>query len=177
MKLDGRFIEIEPGRFCVGPKPRGGDWLEVDIQNLNREGFTFVVSLLTEPENTELNLVNEETVCKRNGIEFYSFPIIDRSAPKCRKKFEDFAQHLLTKIKNGECGYFHCRAGLGRAPLLGCIIMRMAGAHPDEAWRMLAEARGQPVPDTEEQRAWVKSSQSATNLDDAFAKLLDNGNE
>ena len=177
MRVNGRLIEIGLGHFRVSPKPRGGDWLEVDAQALKREGFTFVVSLLTEPENEELGLTEEELVCKRNEIEFYSFPIIDRSTPRNREDFENLVERLLAKIEKGERGHFHCRAGLGRAPLLACAIMQKAGTNSDEAWRMLAESRGQPVPDTEAQRAWVKknSHSSFTDLDDAFSKLLENG--
>ena len=140
---------------------------------LKREGFTFVVSLLTEQENEELGLVDEEQLCQNNGLDFYSFPIVDRSSPRNRRDFEELAERLLARIKKGDRGFFHCRAGLGRAPLLGCTIIQKAGIDPDEAWAMLAKSRGQLVPDTEEQKLWVKKpQQSFTNLDDVFSKLL-----
>ena len=177
MKLNGRLIEIELGYFRVGPKPRGSDWLEVDIRALRHEGITFVVSLLTEQENQELGLADEESACRRNGMDFYSFPIVDRSIPESRLDFETLAEHLLGRIKKGERGLFDCRAGLGRAPLLGCTILSKAGMTPENAWKMLATSRGQPVPDTQAQRGWVRASQqSFASLDDALSKLLDNDN-
>jgi protein-tyrosine phosphatase len=176
MKVTGQHIESGLGHFRISPKPRGGDWLEVDLQAMKREGFTFVVSLLTTEENQELDLVDEESLCRKNGLDFYSFPIVDRSVPRNRKDFEAFATHLLARIREGDRGVFHCRAGLGRAPLLGCTIMLKDGVHADQAWKMLAAARRQSVPDTETQKAWVRGPQdSATSLDDAFAKLLQNG--
>jgi protein-tyrosine phosphatase len=177
MKLNGRLIEIELGHFRVGPKPRGGDWLEADIRALSHEGFTFVVSLLTEQENQELGLADEESVCRRNAIDFYSFPIVDRSIPESRSEFEALAEHLLGRIKKGDRGLLHCRVGLGRAPLLGCTILSKAGMTPENAWKMLATSRGQPVPDTQAQMHWVRASQQAfASLDDALSKLLDNDN-
>lgn len=177
MKLNGRLVEIELGHFRVSPKPRGGDWLEADIRALSHDGFTFVVSLLTEQENKELCLADEESVCRKNAIDFYSFPIVDRSIPESRSKFEALAEHLLGRIKNGDRGLIHCRAGLGRAPLLGCTILTKAGTTPDNAWRMLAMSRGQPVPDTQAQMDWVRASlQSFASLDEALSKVLENDN-
>jgi protein-tyrosine phosphatase len=174
MKVSGQHIEIGLGFFRVGPKPRGGDWLEDDLRALKREGFTLVASLLTVEENMELDLVDEASLCKEIGLDFYSFPIVDRSTPRNRRDFEDFATRLSVRLEAGDRGVFHCRAGLGRAPLLGCTIMLKNGADAGKAWKMLAEARGQMVPDTEAQKAWVKAAQeSVTSLDDAFSKLLE----
>lgn len=176
MRTNGQLIEIGSGYFRVSPKPRGGDWLEADLQALKREGFTFVVSLLTEQENEELELTDEESICKQSGLDFYSFPIADRATPVSRRDFDALATHLHTRIEQGDRGFFHCRAGLGRAPLLGCAIMLRHGVASGEAWEMLAESRGQPVPDTEAQKAWIRSPQKAvSSLDDAFSKLLENG--
>lgn len=127
MQRNGQLIEIGKGCFKIIPKPRGGDWLETDLQHLKSEGFTFVVSLLTGPEILELDLVNEESLCKALQLEFYSYPIIDRATPRDRTTFEDFAIQILSNLNNGGRGVFHCRAGLGRAPLLGCTVMVQAG--------------------------------------------------
>src|ERR1043165_4672352 len=67
------------GRLAIMPRPRGGDWLGEEIQSWRRSGVDVVVSLLTPEEQTELNLHDEESLCRANGIEFVSFPIVDRS--------------------------------------------------------------------------------------------------
>jgi hypothetical protein len=63
------------------PRPCGGDWLEDEIQSWRQAGVDVVVSLLTREEQTELNLADEEALCRANGIEFGSFPIVDRGVP------------------------------------------------------------------------------------------------
>lgn len=85
------------------------------------------------------------------------------------------AAQILEELKGGGCGFLHCRAGLGRAPLLACTLLVQHGIGAEYAWKILAESRGQAVPDTAEQRAWVKPlRESVTNLDDALAKLIEN---
>ena len=42
-----------PGRLAIMPRPRGGDWLEEEIQSWRRSGVDLVVSLLTLEERNE----------------------------------------------------------------------------------------------------------------------------
>ncbi len=49
----------------------------------------------------------------------------------------------------------HCRQGIGRASLMAACVLLLHGAGADEAFKRIEEARGRPVPDTPEQRAWV----------------------
>ncbi|GGM59052.1 hypothetical protein ACFFX1_41745 [Dactylosporangium sucinum] len=48
----------------------------------------------------------------------------------------------------------HCRIGIGRASLLAAGILALTGVPPERAWPLIERARGLPVPDTPEQRAW-----------------------
>src|SRR5205823_329270 len=77
------------GRLAIMPRPRGGDWLEDEIQSWRRSGVDVVVSLLTCEERTELNLRDEESLCRANSIEFISFPIVDRSIPSSAEAFSE----------------------------------------------------------------------------------------
>lgn len=165
-------IQIGPGSLKVAPRPRGGDWLELDLLNLQKEGYSFVVSLLTPAEEVELGLTCEGSFAGAMGMKYFAFPIIDRSVPGDRDSFDRLAATVLDLLKDGEKGFFHCRAGLGRAPLLGCAVMVKAGYEVDEAWRLLAEFRGQSVPDTAEQRSWITSP--PLSLEEALTKLLNN---
>ena len=62
------------GRLAISARPRGGDWLEDEVEGWRKEGVDVVVSLLTESENEELDLTREATVVREKGIRFSSFP-------------------------------------------------------------------------------------------------------
>src|SRR6266567_3098967 len=47
------------------------------------------------------------------------------------------------------------RQGLGRAALMAASVLVLTGFSPGQAFALLSRARGYPVPETEEQRAWV----------------------
>lgn len=130
--------------------------------------------MLTDQENVELGLAEEGSLSRAVGLDFYSFPIVDRSVPPSRGDFEEFASQILGVVSKGGRGILHCRAGLGRAPLLGCAVLVQNGVEADVAWNMIQNSRGQPVPDTDEQKAWIKKSGVAVvSLDDALSKLMD----
>ena len=166
-----RDISIGLGRLRVGPRPRGGDWLATDLAYLKSEGFSFIVSLLTGGEEVELELAEESSICAHLGLDFYSFPIIDRATPSDRGAFEELAKLLLTRLLRGEVGFLHCRAGLGRAPLLACTILFSHGMPIKQAWTITENSRGQPVPDTEAQRNWPRATPSPLTLEDALSQL------
>jgi len=50
----------------------------------------------------------------------------------------------------------HCWASVGRSPTLVAATLVFAGVPVAEAWARIQAARGVPVPDTLEQRAWVE---------------------
>lgn len=150
---------IGQGRFRPIARPRGGDWLEVDLRRFQEQGVNIVVSLLTHPEVQELSLHDEQDLCEGLGLKFYSFPITDRGLPKDREAFLNLAADLKRAIESGAQAVFHCRAGLGRAPLLGCAVLSHSGLEPSDCWALLESCRGQKVPDTEEQKHWLNDSQ------------------
>src|SRR5476649_1251829 len=84
---DGSWL----GRLAIMPRPRGGDWLGDEIQAWLRAGVGVVVSLLTREEQTELSLADEGQLCRAAGIEYPSFPIIDRGIPSSLEAFAEFA--------------------------------------------------------------------------------------
>ena len=67
-----------PAKLGTMARPRGGDWLEGEIQSWQRAGVAVVVSALMEDEVAELGLEQELALCSRFGVEFRSFPIADR---------------------------------------------------------------------------------------------------
>ena len=45
-----------PGRFAIGPRPRGGDWLDDEMRMWHQFGVDRVVSLLMPDEVAEFDL-------------------------------------------------------------------------------------------------------------------------
>ncbi len=51
------------GALATMARPRGGDWLEVEIAHLLRERASLVVSALSAEEERELDLLSERRRC------------------------------------------------------------------------------------------------------------------
>ena len=143
------------GRLAIMPRPRGGDWLEEEIQSWRRSGVDVVVSLLTREEQTELNLRDEESICRANSIEFISFPIVDRSVPSSAEAFSEQMIKLAEHLANGQNIAVHCRQGIGRAALVAIRLLTLSGMEPAPAIERVGAARGCVVPETPEQRRWI----------------------
>jgi len=144
-----------PGRLAIMARPRGGDWLEDEIQSWRRSGVDVVVSLLTSDEQTELDLAGEEALCRANGIEYFSFPIVDRSVPSSSETFSEQLAKLAEQLANGKTIAVHCRQGIGRAALVAIGLLTLSGMGPATAIEQVGAARGYPVPETPEQRRWL----------------------
>lgn len=154
-----------PGRLAIMPRPRGGDWLEDEIQSWRRSGVGLVVSLLTREEQTELSLDDEGALCRANGIEFVSFPIIDRGVPSSLEEFTEQVTKLAEQLGNGKTIAIHCRQGIGRAPLIASCLLILSGVAPAAAIERVSEARGYAVPETSEQRRWIEDFAKSPDLD------------
>ncbi len=156
MRTDLYWIEGPwRGRLAIMPRPRGGDWLEDEIQSWRRSGVDVVVSLLTLEEQTELDLRDEEALCRANGIEFVSFPIVDRSVPSSAEAFSEQMIKLAEQLANGQNIAVHCRQGVGRAALVAICLLTASGMDPAAAIERVGKARGCVVPETPEQRRWI----------------------
>src|SRR5713226_2421920 len=152
------WINSEPAaRLAIVARPRGNDWLEDDIKNLSTAGIEVLVSALTVPEAKELGLKNEYEYSGNSNIEFISLPIEDRSVPRFDKSFASLLRQLRERIKQGKAVGIHCRAGIGRSSMIAACLMVQNNMEADEAFSRIAAGRGCPVPDTEEQSAWVRS--------------------
>jgi len=149
-----------PGRLGIVPRPRGGDWLADEIRSWRASGLDVVTSLLTPDEVAELELQEEETQSREEGLEFHAFPIPDRGVPPSREDLIKLVGKLEKALETGKNVAVHCRQGIGRSSLVIASVLVSAGEEPNEAFRRIEKARGTPVPDTLEQRDWV--SQMAT---------------
>jgi protein-tyrosine phosphatase len=142
--------------LAVATRPRGGDWLPYDLAELRANGFDVLVSCLTQQEERDLDLQDEAKQATAAGLEFVSVPINDRELPQ-HDVIAERAALLVAQIRKGQRVAIHCRQGLGRAPLVAGALMVLSGAGADDAWAEIERARGKPVPDTPEQRAWLES--------------------
>jgi protein-tyrosine phosphatase len=152
-----RWIDAPRGEhLAIAPRPRGGDWLDDEILAWKRDGVDVVVSLLEIAETQELSLDSEARSCRAAGIAFESFPIADRSVPRSAEMMLELANRIQSLLASGNGVLIHCRVGIGRSALIAAVVLVRSGIDADEAFARIARARGTAVPDTEEQREWVR---------------------
>jgi len=144
------------GVLAITSRPRGGDWLSDDIQNLAAEGVQILVSLLTAEEELELQLENEGALCISNGIEFRAFPIPDLGIPSDHAAFIGMIGQLGSAIRNGKFVAVHCRQSVGGSGLLAAAVGVMLGESLEDAVGSASAARGVQIPETLEQRQWLR---------------------
>jgi protein-tyrosine phosphatase len=158
---------LPSGQISIMARPRGGDWLLDEVKALREAGVDVLVSLLTPDEVMELDLKEEAECCGRQAVIYLSFPIPDRSTPPFSASTFTFLEQLKVHLSGGQQVALHCRQGLGRAALMAASVLVLTGFSPDQAFDLLSSARGYPVPETEEQRAWVVAfSQYHSSLPD-----------
>ena len=143
------------GKLCIGPRPRGDDWLDDDIARLRSEGIDAILSLLTAEEGKNLGLLNEGSVAKTHGITFISFPIPDMQVPSSSEAVSHVVDTITSELSSGRNVFIHCRQGIGRTGLIAACLLLKSGWTPQKAMEHLSAARGLPVPETEEQRRWI----------------------
>jgi protein-tyrosine phosphatase len=158
MKTEYYWIEGPwKGRLAIVPRPRGGEWLEDEIHSWHEAGLDIIVSLLTRPEIEEFDLAREEELSQAHDIELISFPIPDREVPTSREAAIALAHKLEAALSSGKSVGLHCRQGIGRSSLLAACVLISSGENPAEAFERISKARGRAVPDTVEQKEWVRS--------------------
>jgi protein-tyrosine phosphatase len=143
------------GRLAISARPRGGDWLEDEVEGWRREGINVVVSLLTEAENQEFSFEREADVSKAKGIEFHALAIEDRGVPAAANS-EQLMSALASEIEAGKNLAIHCRQGIGRSSLISAAVLISRGDSLGEALAAIACARGLDVPETMEQKRWLE---------------------
>jgi protein-tyrosine phosphatase len=145
----------ECGPLAVMARPRGHDWLEDEIVALRDQGISVLVSLLTTSELEELGLADEAEVCEKQGLKFLRFPLSDRGVPGSAAEVSRFLERVRDASATGGAVAIHCRMGIGRSSMIAACLLIEAGCDPRTALERVAAARGCPVPDTDEQRAWI----------------------
>jgi protein-tyrosine phosphatase len=144
------------GRLAISTRPRGGDWLPDEIQSLRDSGIDVLVSLLEPQENADLDLSGEASASADRGIRFVGFPVPDRSVPASRAASVALIADIGALLDRGESVAVHCRQGVGRSGLIAAGTLVLAGYRPVDAMNLVSAVRGETVPETDAQRAWLE---------------------
>jgi len=145
-----------PGKLAISARPRGGDWLEDEISGWRTAGVDAVVSLLTPDENEDLQLVSEADLAQARGLRFVSLLVEDRGVPSSWDDASRAVEKVGEMLRQGRNVAVHCRQGIGRSGMIAAALLVRHGNTPDDALKLISEARGVPVPETPEQREWVR---------------------
>lgn len=143
------------GRLGTATRPRGGDWLAGELEQLVVDGVHELVSMLTPPENVELALDDEAVAARSAGLVFRAVPIPDRGLPERTMPFVEAVHAAVKQLRAGSSVVVHCRMGVGRSSMFAAACLISLGVAPSTAWADIARVRGRPVPDVEPQRAWI----------------------
>ena len=140
--------------LAVVSRPRGGDGLATDITRLRNRGVDVLVSCLTPREDAESDLEDEASAAHAQGMEFVRTPIDDHGVPK-GTSVDSAIDELHRARQAGRRVAVHCWMGLGRSPLIAAALLITGGMPAKEAIERVSSARGVPVPETEQQQAWL----------------------
>lgn len=147
--------DAQPPRFAIAARPRTED----DLISLKKGGLDVLVSLVEPEEAEELGLGDEAMWAQQQGLRFISYPIPDRSTPADLPGFLQLVSELCDLIQAGQKVGAHCQGCIGRSTVLVASIMITLGATAEEALSRIEQARGCVVPDTAEQREWIRNFQ------------------
>ncbi len=145
------------GRLAISPRPAPHEWLYDNLAAWKDAGADIVVSLLSDHEVKVLGLDGEQELCRELGIEFRRFPITDHGIPDSVDAFLELICQLHDASAKDRGIVAHCLAGIGRSTLVAASLLVRAGADLDEVLRRISDARGLEVPDTTDQRDWLRS--------------------
>lgn len=152
-----RIPDVTPGTLLTMACPRGGEALAAEVGAWRAAGIDVVVCLLTSAEQEALGLMREASLCRDSGIAFLAFPVADFGVPDSPDEARALARHLNTCLDAGQTVAIHCRAGIGRSSLVAACVLVERGLAPDAAFALISHARGLPVPETDDQRRWVRA--------------------
>lgn len=152
------------GKLGVAARPRGGDWLDEELKNWQKENVDTVVSLLTPEEESEFSLEEEAGNTRRHGMQFVAIPVQDRQVPASEKAIESVVHKLDATLSSGRNVLVHCRQGIGRSGLLAACLLIHRGSTADEAVEELSKVRNTQVPETVEQRQWINRYASKVSI-------------
>ncbi len=151
-------LTFAPGKHA--PSTLGAPWqrdLRADLDVLARLGVGTLVSLVEEHELKSLRIVDLVERARELSIVVERFPIVDGDVPADPEGVRALVDAVVDRQARGERVVIHCRGGLGRAGTVGGCVLVALGHEPERALEILAAARGPTCPETEAQRAFIRS--------------------
>jgi protein-tyrosine phosphatase len=142
-------------KLGVMARPSGGHRLQDEIRSIRDQGFSVLVSLLTDAEQRELELEAEGELCEELDLIFGRLPIEDMRVPALDEQTIAVLAKLREFRSAGNSIAIHCRAGIGRSPMIAACVMLSRSCNVTSAFHQLSAARGMKVPETPEQREWA----------------------
>lgn len=144
-----------PAPLAIVLCPPGGRGLREELLALKRGGIETLVSLLDQEEAHLLGLSEEGRLAVQAGMQFISYPIPDAHLPASTASFRKFIAGLAIRLSKGEAVGVHCRGSIGRATVTAACALIHLGWQPQAALAAITIARGQAIPDTQEQEDWI----------------------
>lgn len=144
-----------PAPLAIVLCPPGGKGLHDELLVMKSAGIQTLVSLLELEEAQMLGLAQEGRIAEQLGMHFLSHPIPDARVPQSTTFFRGFVAALANRLSAGESIGVHCRGSIGRASVTAACVLIHLGWTPRAALTAITIARGQPVPETQEQEDWI----------------------
>ena len=138
-------------------RPQGYDLLEDALLRLKLKGIQTLVSLMEHWEASSFGLEDEGPAAVHVGLNFLSYPLPHTRIPMDTISFREFVGGLAERLRAGESIGVHCRGSLGRSTIVTACTLMHLGWQPKAALKAIEAARGEQVPDTEEQAEWIMS--------------------
>jgi protein-tyrosine phosphatase len=139
------------GKLFLSSRPRGGDWLEDELLGWQGSGIDTVVSLLTDEEEQELDLVDEAVKARKHEFVYVSCPIPDRGIPSNTSTLSNLVETIHRYLQQGKSVLVHRRQGIGRTGLVAASLLVREGMEPGTAIQEVSKVRGVHIPETPEQ--------------------------
>lgn len=143
------------GKLAISGRPRGGDWLEAEVDGWRDAGLEVILSLLETDEAEQLGLKDERLLTESTGLQFLSFPIPDRGVPPSTTDAMRLLAEIISALEAGRNVAVHCRQSVGRSGLVAAGALIRTGIGMREAVDAVSRARGLPVPETSGQLQWL----------------------
>ena len=156
-----RIDSIGKGCLAIMAHPASAGNAASIISEIAALNFHQVVSLLEPVEADVLGLAQEAELVAAQSMKFVSFAIPDMGLPACGEEFAQLARRLFSQIEAGTNTLIHCRGGIGRSGLLAAAVLLQGGRDIQAAFALVSHMRGERVPETAQQGAWLQANLAA----------------
>lgn len=150
--------------FCPGKKGKsvyGGPWdrdLTVDVEAIRVWGASSVLTLIEPHEFDLLKVRGLPDAVRQAGMVWLYVPIPDVSVPGPAFKtvWRTIGPRITEQLREGQSVVVHCRGGLGRAGMVGAMLLVMMGEDPRTVIERVRAVRPGAI-ETPSQEAYVQS--------------------